>query len=89
MDITISDQRAQDGSLGEYILLVDGEEAGELTWHMRDDSRVITHTGVRPQHRNRGLAAKLMARAMEDVEAEGLEVVPVCSYAVSYLAADR
>lgn len=86
MDIEISDHRSHDGSIGEYVLAVDGEPAGELNWSMRGERRAITHTGVRGQFRNKGLAALLMKRAMDDAASEAVTVVPLCSYAVDYLA---
>ena len=85
MDIEVTEERKEDGSLGQYTLVVDGEEAGELNWSGRDGHRTITHTGVRHTYRNRGLAAVLMARAMDDARAEGVRVRPVCSYAVRFL----
>lgn len=85
MDIELTDERKEDGSLGQYTLLVDGEEAGELTWCRRDGHRAITHTGVRHEYRNRGLAAELMTRAMDDARADGVRVRPICSYAVRFL----
>ena len=63
-----------------------GEPAGELNWSMRGERRAITHTGVRGQFRNKGLAALLMKRAMDDAASEAVTVVPLCSYAVDYLA---
>lgn len=85
MDIAITEARSDDGHLGEYTLVIDGEDAGELTWSLRNGRRAITHTGVRHEHRGQGLAALLMKRAMEDALAEGVTVQPVCSYAVRYL----
>ncbi|NLD78163.1 MAG: N-acetyltransferase, partial [Acidimicrobiales bacterium] len=37
------------------------------------------------QLRGHGLAAELMKRAMDDARAEGVQVLPVCSYAVAFL----
>jgi len=85
MHIEITDERSDDGAIGQYDLLVDGEDAGELTWSMRSGRRVISHTGVRHQLRGHGLAAELMKRAMDDARAEGVQVLPVCSYAVAFL----
>lgn len=86
MELEIADERRDDGAFGEYVLSVDGDAAGELTWSMRDGRRAITHTGVRHEFRNQGLAAHLMKRAMDDALTEAVTVVPLCSYAADYLA---
>ena len=83
MDIEIVDELH--GPLGQYHLIVDGTEVGELDFSDRDGTRVFTHTGVRPSHQGQGLAAQLVARAMEDARAEHLAIVPRCSYVRAYL----
>lgn len=70
---------------GRYTLLVDGQAAGELDFHPQEGSRVVTHTGVRPEHQGRGLAGTLARRALDDARAGGLLVVPVCSFVADYL----
>jgi predicted GNAT family acetyltransferase len=46
---------------------------------------VVTHVGVPEALRGQGVAAKLMAGVVADAKARALIVVPVCSYAASYL----
>jgi hypothetical protein len=84
MDITITDER--NGPLGQYHLLVDGDEVGELDYRDDDGRRVFTHTGVRPAFEGKGLAAQLVRRGLDDARAEGVSVVPQCSYVAAYLA---
>ncbi|WP_210367321.1 GNAT family N-acetyltransferase [Bacillus sp. REN3] len=59
-----------------------GNEAGEITY-VRDgeDTLVINHTGVNPQHRGQGLAEKLVSHVVEKAKKEGLKIVPVCWFA--------
>ena len=83
MDIEIVDERH--GPLGQYHLIVDGIEVGELDYRDRDGQRVFTHTGVRPSHEGQGLAAQLVARGLADARAEHLTIVPQCSYIRAYL----
>lgn len=52
---------------------------------MRGDQRAITHTGVRPASRNQGLAGLLLRRALDDARADGVGVLPICSYAARFL----
>ncbi|MGN6694566.1 MAG: GNAT family N-acetyltransferase [Aquihabitans sp.] len=84
MDIDITDERH--GSLGQYHLVVDGTEVGELDYRDGDGRRVFTHTGVRPTHEGQGLAAQLVRRGLDDARAEQLKVVPQCSYVAAYIA---
>ena len=53
----------------------------------RRDGGVITmtHTGVPPQLRGRGVAGKLTAAALDYARANGLKVVPACSYVAAYV----
>lgn len=84
MDIQITDERH--GALGQYHLLVDGVEVGELDYRDGDGRRLFTHTGVRPAYEGRGLAARLVRRGLDDARAEQLSVVPQCSYVAAYIA---
>ena len=83
MTADIHHDRAEHG--GRYRLLVDGHEVGELDHVDRDGVRTFTHTGVRPSHEGRGLAAELVRRALDDARAEGVRVVGRCSYVAAYL----
>jgi predicted GNAT family acetyltransferase len=84
MDIEITDERH--GALGQYHLFVDGVEGGELDYRDGDGKRVFSHTGVRPALEGNGLAAQLVRRGLDDARAEGLKVVPQCSYVAAYIA---
>lgn len=41
----------------------------------------ITHTGTPRQHRNQGVAATIVAKAVEDFRAAGQKVIPACWFA--------
>ena len=66
---------------GRYVVyLPDGQQA-ELTYGRRDPATIIAdHTFVPPDHRGKGIAEQLVARIMDDARANGLKIVPVCSY---------
>ena len=49
----------------------------------------ITHVGVPPELRGKGVAALLMDAVLADANERGLHIVPVCSYAASYMAKHR
>ena len=46
---------------------------------------MLTHTGVPPTLRGRGIAAQLVQAALEHARTRGLKVRPDCSYAESYM----
>jgi uncharacterized protein len=62
-----------------------GDDQAVLNYHLQDGMFVITHTGVPPAWRGRGVAAALTQAALEYARQEGLPVVPACSYAAAYL----
>ena len=45
----------------------------------------IVHTGVRPDHENKGIAKRLVFKVAEEAEKRKVKVVPVCSYAAKVL----
>jgi predicted GNAT family acetyltransferase len=72
---------------GRYVhRFADGSEA-ELTFFERPPGTVtIAHTGTPPRHRGQGVAATLVARAVEDFRAAGQKVIPACPFAASVFA---
>jgi uncharacterized protein len=56
-----------------------------VDYHVADGRMVITHTFVPPELRGHGLAEKLVRAALEFARAEGLKVIPQCSYVDTYL----
>lgn len=46
---------------------------------------VITHVGVHPELRGQGVAGKITEAALEYAKAHSLRVIPMCSYAASYI----
>jgi predicted GNAT family acetyltransferase len=80
--ITLEDH----GSRGRYVLRKDGLEA-ELTFSRKEDGTIrIKHTGVPEPLGGQGIAARLVARAVEDARAAGVKIDPVCSYAAAQFA---
>jgi uncharacterized protein len=62
-----------------------GDEQAVLNYRLQGDGLVITHTGVPPAWRGRGIAAALTQAALEYARHEGLSVAPACSYAAAYM----
>lgn len=53
----------------------------------RDGVLVFTHTLTPPHLRGRGIAARLIKGALDQVRAEGLKVIPQCWYVADYIDA--
>lgn len=57
--------------------------AGELIFELTDARTVrATHTFVNEDYRGQGIAAKLVDALIEYCTAEGLTIIPICSYVV-------
>jgi len=77
--------RREDGpTRGRYVIdLAPGAEA-EMTYRKDGDGpMVITHTGVPTAYEGRGIAARLVNKAIADARDEGFKITPVCSYVVA------
>jgi uncharacterized protein len=62
------------------------DELAQLDYYRRNDTMVITHTGVPRAWEGRGIAASLTRAALEYARANGLSVTPLCSYVATYIA---
>ena len=63
---------------------VDGH-VGYIEYHMAGNAMSIDHTIVPSEIGGRGIAGALMKTALDYARAEGLKVIPACSYAAAYL----
>ncbi|MGI9603864.1 MAG: GNAT family N-acetyltransferase [Acidimicrobiales bacterium] len=63
----------------------DDELVGFADYHLRDGATVVSHVETFTRYRGRGYAAVLMAGLLDHLRRDGGTIVPVCSYAVSYL----
>lgn len=63
---------------------------GELIFELTDTRTVrATHTFVNEDYRGQGIAAKLVDALIEYCTAEGLSIIPVCSYIVKLAQRDE
>ncbi len=46
---------------------------------------VLPHTGVPPAHEGRGVAAAMVAAALDHARRSGMRVRPLCSYVAQYM----
>lgn len=69
---------------GRYVVrLPEGREA-EMTWQDSEAGVIVAdHTFVPPEHRGKGIAEALVARAVADARQAGIRIHPTCSYVVA------
>jgi predicted GNAT family acetyltransferase len=66
-----------------FVATVDGSQA-VLDYQRGDGIISLVHTGVPAAIGGRGVAAALVRAALDHARAEGLKVVPACSYVAAY-----
>ena len=83
-DTELTVTREDGPTRGRYLIrLAPGFEA-EMTFSKSADGTItIDHTGVPSEYEGRGIAAKLVNRAISDAREQGFRIVPVCSYVVA------
>lgn len=77
---TVEQDRAQE----RFVVREDGEEA-ELRYHRHGERLSLVHTGVPATLEGRGIGGALVHAALDFAVAEGLTVVPYCSFARRWL----
>lgn len=63
-------------------------EAGGLAYadyRRSGDRLIIPHVEAAPELRGTGAAGRLMEGVLDAARAEGLKIVPLCSYAAAYI----
>lgn len=83
-DITIR----QSDDADRYELLVGGELAAFTEVQRVGGTVVMPHTLTVPAFRGRGLAAQVVAAALDDLLAEGAHVEPTCWFVAEFIAAN-
>lgn len=69
---------------GRYDVPLEGGVA--IADYIREgDTLLITHTHVPPALRGRGAGAVLVKALLDDVRAQDLKVVPLCSFVAAYM----
>jgi predicted GNAT family acetyltransferase len=68
-----------------YELLLDDQLVGEILYRLEPNAVVLLHTEVVPSLEGKGLGARLVAGALDDIRARRLHVVAVCPFVRSYI----
>jgi predicted GNAT family acetyltransferase len=72
-----------------YEIELDGHLAVAEYELAADGAMTFTHTFVPPELRGRGLAEKLVRRALDDARDAKRRVVPACSYVATFIQRNR
>lgn len=67
----------------QFILMIDGSEAGYLKYELKDGVMYLNSTVVHPEYQSNGYAAQLVDHVAAYARQERLQTVPVCSYIVA------
>jgi predicted GNAT family acetyltransferase len=59
--------------------------AGVVQYATEPGTIVLVHTEIAPSVEGEGLGSKLVAGALDDIRARGLEVVPLCPFASTFI----
>lgn len=71
----------RNGRHGRYLLPLPDSEPARLTFvEIASGHIAIDYSFVPPRHRGRGVALKLIKRAVEDARAQGFSITPLCGY---------
>ena len=68
-----------------YELVLDEQVVGEILYRPAPDHVVLLHTEVLPSFEGKGLGARLVGGALDDIRARGLHVIPACPFVRSYI----
>lgn len=71
--------------LCRYDIYVDGVRGGYAEYEVAADVITFTHTVTVPEMRSRGLAARVVKRALDDARFAGSSVIAQCWYVAHYV----
>jgi uncharacterized protein len=72
-------------SRSRYEIRLDGELVGVADYFVSDDRIVFPHTEIEHEHRGLGFGERLVRRALEDVRASGMKIVPRCWFVAEFV----
>jgi predicted GNAT family acetyltransferase len=83
---TTDPQHVSDNQQAAQFELAAGGQVARLVYRRRADRLVLVHTGVPDALEGHGVGGQLVRAAVSRAAAEGLTVVPLCSFARSWLS---
>lgn len=83
----MSDVRTDhDEAHSRYLLLLDGEQIGEVVYRDTAGRRIFTHSEVLPEHEGQGYGTRMVRAALDDTRSAGLKPIGRCSMVRHFLA---
>jgi predicted GNAT family acetyltransferase len=74
-------QLERQGRQGRYLLPLPDSQPAQLTFiETGPDHIAIDYSWVPPRYRGRGVALKLIKKAVEDARTKGFKITPLCGY---------
>ena len=75
-------EREDQGNSGYFKAVVDGREAGKMTYTRSGDNQItIDHTEVNSEYQGQGVGKAMVEKSAEYARQENLKIRPQCSYA--------
>lgn len=68
-----------------FVAESDGELAGLIVYHHRNDRYYLVHTETRPGFEGQGVASSLANWALDHLRDEGQTVVPLCPFVHAWI----
>ena len=84
-DVTVTNNPAEN----RYEAHIDGKLAGIAEYRRGEEEIVFPHTLVLPEHEGKGVASALAKESLDAARADGLKVVPQCSFYATYIERHR
>lgn len=71
--------------LSRYEASVDGKLVGFAEYQLQGSRLTLTHTEVDSEYEGRGIGSQLAKAALDDVAAQGRELIPRCPFIADYV----
>ena len=72
-----------------YAATIDGRQIASFRYDMMDGRLIVLTTTVAPEFRGRGIAADLIADALDDIRERGLQITVRCPVVAAFIAEHR
>lgn len=79
-----------DPAARRFRLVSGDEELGYIDYDpIGERTRLLKHTEVDPKHEGKGYGGRLVKGFLDDLRARGMNVIPICPYAMACLKRHR
>jgi uncharacterized protein len=85
MDTEVADNPDKE----RFEILADGELAGFVQYHLRDNEIALTHTQTDDRFRGQGIAGRLVQSSLDTARELHLTVLPYCPFVRNWITEHR